>query len=868
MNCEIVRSPPIVWIMGLAVTFMVLTFGITIDGVFAQTMDITATDSIDDTSSLVLDNAVGITSFVINSKTYVAVASYDDDGVQIIDVTDPSNITATDSIADTTSLELNGAWGITSFVINSKTYVAVTGYDDDGVQIIDVTDPTDISATDSIADTRSLELRGPWGITSFVINSKTYVAVTGNFDDGVQIIDVTDPTDISATDSIGDTSSLVLNEATGITSFVINNKTYVAVTGYADDGVQIIDVTDPSNIAVTDSIDDMDGTLELNGAQGITSFVINSKTYVAVTGDLDDGVQILKLNQAPTAKTGANHRVVAGTLVTLRSAGSDADGDTISYSWTVPASSSVTLSSNTAQNPTFTAPVSAGRITFTVTVSDGTLSDSDTITITIVSNQPPTANAGSDQNVAVGASVTLDGTGSSDPDSNTLTYSWAKTSGPAVSLNGDMTAQPTFTAPSSPGVIVFTLGVTDEITTVTDTVTVTVSAGLIANAGQDQNVTTGEVVTLDGTNSANTVGSTLTYSWVKTSGPAVSLNGHTTAQPTFTAPSSPGVIVFTLTVSDGTSVKTDTVTITVSAPPNQPPTANAGSNQSVASGTLVTLSGSGSDPDGDTLSYSWATPAGSSVTLSNTSAQNPTFTAPSSAGTITFTLTVSDGTLSATDTVTITVSVIPNQPPTANAGRDRTFPLGSTVTLSGSGSDPDGNDNNLIYTWEQTSGTPTVIINDPGSAQTTFTAPSEQLVFTLTISDGTDSVTDSITITLTGPNIETQTRNNKDIEDVLVSAKITASNQITMTYNKELSTFINSYLNFTITGEDTPRNITGIDGSPSKSETVNIDGEDVDAYLTILTFNGEPVPAGSTGSMYIQHADHYLAFIQVSDGQN
>ncbi|MCY4490228.1 MAG: hypothetical protein OXC46_02050, partial [Thaumarchaeota archaeon] len=141
MNCEIVRSPPIVWIMGLAVTFMVLTFGITIDGVFAQTMDITATDSIDDTSSLVLDNAIGITSFVINSKTYVAVASYDDDGVQIIDVTDPSNITATDSIADTTSLELNGAWGITSFVINSKTYVAVTGYDDDGVQIIDVTDP-------------------------------------------------------------------------------------------------------------------------------------------------------------------------------------------------------------------------------------------------------------------------------------------------------------------------------------------------------------------------------------------------------------------------------------------------------------------------------------------------------------------------------------------------------------------------------------------------------------------------------------------------------------------------------------------------------------------------------------------------------
>ena len=101
-----------------------------------------------------------------------------------------------------------------------------------------------------------------------------------------------------------------------------------------------------------------------------------------------------------------------------------------------------------------------------------------------------------------------------------------------------------------------------------------------------------------------------------------------------------------------------------------------------------------------------------------------------------------------------------------------------------------------------------------------------------------------------------------------MSAKITGPNEITMTYNEEISTFINSYLNFTITGESMPRSITGIDGSPSKSVVVNIDGEDTDAFVTILTFDGEPASSGSTGSMYMQHADHYLAFIQVSDGQN
>ena len=500
--------------------------------------NISKVTSIKNTVGVELEGAHGITSFVIDSDTYVAVTGANDDGVQILDVTDPASITIEDSIEDSddNAYELNGASGITSFVINNKTYVAVAGYDDDGVQIIDVSDLDNIAATDSIDDMDgTLELDGAQGITSFVISGKTYVAVTGHDDDGVQILEISSQGNITARDSIDNDSTLELDGAWGITSFVIGNKTYVAVAGYDDGGVQIIDVTDPSNITGVVSIDDADGTLELDGAQGITSFVINGKTYVAGAGYDDDGVQILKFNQAPTANAGSNQSVVAGALVTLRGSGTDPNGDSLTYTWAKTAGPSVTLSNNMAQNPTFTAPSSAGTITFTLTVSDGTLSATDTITITISANQAPTANAGSNQSVAVGASVTLDGTGSTDPDSNTLTYSWAKTSGPAVSLNGATTAQPTFTAPSSPSVIVFTLSVTDELTTVTDTVTVTVSTGLIANAGQDQNVTTGDVVTLDGTNSANTAGNTLTYSWAKTSGPSVTLNGATTAQPTFTA---------------------------------------------------------------------------------------------------------------------------------------------------------------------------------------------------------------------------------------------------------------------------------------------------------------------------------------------
>jgi hypothetical protein len=91
------------------------------------------------------------------------------------------------------------------------------------------------------------------------------------------------------------------------------------------------------------------------------------------------------------------------------------------------------------------------------------------------------------------------------------------------------------------------------------------------------------------------------------------------------------------------------------------PTANAGVNQSVAPGATVTLNGSASsDPGGKSLTYLWSQTGGTTVTLSSTTAVQPTFTAPSSAATLVFQLVVNDGTASSTPaSVTITVSTAP-----------------------------------------------------------------------------------------------------------------------------------------------------------------------------------------------------------------
>jgi M6 family metalloprotease-like protein len=178
------------------------------------------------------------------------------------------------------------------------------------------------------------------------------------------------------------------------------------------------------------------------------------------------------------ANAGNDFGVDEGSLVTLDGTSSyNPDGNPLTYKWIAP--TGIALNSTTAAKPTFTAPqVSANTTyTFTLIVNDGTVdSPASQLVIEVRNvNEPPNADAGVDKPVNERTTVSLDGSASSDPDGNTLTYKWTVPFG--ITLSSTTDVKPTFTAPEvkKDSIISFYLTVNDGMErSILDTVKITV----------------------------------------------------------------------------------------------------------------------------------------------------------------------------------------------------------------------------------------------------------------------------------------------------------------------------------------------------------------------------------------------------------
>jgi hypothetical protein len=193
-------------------------------------------------------------------------------------------------------------------------------------------------------------------------------------------------------------------------------------------------------------------------------------------------ITVSAANSVPVAAAGADQYVLVSAQVTLDGSGStDADKlDTLSYKWTLnkPVGSTASLSSATAQKPTFMADTEGVYVASLVvndSKSDSSNQSLTRITASTVANSPPVANAGTAQTVTTTATVTLAGS-ATDANSDTLTYKWylvTKPTGSSATLALSTTTAPTFT-PDQVGIYVVVLIANDgKVDSAPSSVTIT-----------------------------------------------------------------------------------------------------------------------------------------------------------------------------------------------------------------------------------------------------------------------------------------------------------------------------------------------------------------------------------------------------------
>jgi V8-like Glu-specific endopeptidase/PKD repeat protein len=495
---------------------------------------------------------------------------------------------------------------------------------------------------------------------------------------------------------------------------------------------------------------DGDGTVEASGQSISRSFGSDQQVTLTVTdpqGFSDSVTETIDVNQPPNVEFSYSPTNPGeGNTVTLdASASDDPDGSIESYAWDTD---------NDGTSDEFGKSVDVrlyDDTAVTLLVADDDSATSSTSKSIEVDLEPTVDFSYSPSSPKVGETVTFDASGSNDPEGSISSYEWDFNNDGGTDATGQ-TVSHTF---SSSGDRDVTLTVEDDGDN-SESLTLTVSVDSADPPSADfgytpSNPQVGETVSFS-EQASDPDGTVQSYEWDFDDDGTAEKTGATVSHSFGSA----GEKTIRLTVTDGDG-NSATATRNVNVVQNQAPTADAGPDQSVDEDTVVTLDGSGSsDPDGDSISYSWQQTAGPNITLSDADTATPEFVAPSVTGvaTLRFEVNVSDGN-GGTDTATVDITVnsagsgpLFGVSATTNSPVTEGDPLELTVDVENTG-DKSGSQTLDVDAGALGSKTRTVSLGSGESTTETFTFTTEKGdagTYTATASSADDSATATVKI--------------------------------------------------------------------------------------------------------------------------
>ncbi|MCE9574879.1 MAG: tandem-95 repeat protein [Deltaproteobacteria bacterium] len=482
----------------------------------------------------------------------------------------------------------------------------------------------------------------------------------------------------------------------------------------------------------------------------------DSFTYTVSDGTLTTTatvtVNLAAVEDAPVASadTPTTAEDTAGSFDVLAN-DVDVDGDALSITAVTTPSHGAAAISGSKVSYTPTANYNGGD-SFTYTISDGQLTATATVNLTVssVNDAPVAANDSllTDENNAGGVAVLAN---DSDPDADTLSITAVSTPthGTAAIAGTSVTYTPAANYVGTDG---FTYTVSDgHGGTATAMVSVTVRTTDRAPVANDDTVTTPE-------DTQATIA--VTANDTDADGDPLSITSHTNPAHG-TAVTSGSSIVYTpvanfhgsdtfdYTISDGLMTATATVTITVASVNDAPVAADDSLTITEdAPGTVAVLAND-TDLDGDPLTITArSTPGHGTTSLSGSSiVYTP---AANYNGSDAFTYTISDGTTTAIATVSVTVTPVNDGPVAVADSATTAEDTAKTIAVLTNDSDVDGD--TLTITARSTPGHGTTALSGSNIVYTPAANYNGSDSFTYTISDGTLTAVATVTMTVTAVN--------------------------------------------------------------------------------------------------------------------
>jgi PKD repeat protein len=392
--------------------------------------------------------------------------------------------------------------------------------------------------------------------------------------------------------------------------------------------------------------------------------------------------------------TGTPTTLCAGQTVTFNNIST---GSPTSYAWTFTGGTPAT---STATNPTVTYNT-AGTYTVTLVATNGSGNDTETKTNYIIVNALPTATAGSNSPLCVGATLNL-----TTPTVAGATYSWT---GPSAFTSTQQ--NPTRSGLTLAMAGTYTVTVTANGCTSTSSVNVVINASPTSTASSNSPVCTGNSLNL-----ATPTVAGATYSWT---GPNSFTS--TSQNPTITGVTTAATGSYSVTVTAGGCSATSSTSVVI----NTTPTATAGSNSPLCAGQTLNLT----TPTVAGATYAWSGPGGYTST-----SQNPTRTNVTTVMAGSYTVTVTANGCTATSSVTVVIG----NAPTASAGSNSPVCSGNTINLTTT------TITGATYSWTGPNGFTSSLQNPTIASSTTVMSGS----YSVTVTLGSCTATSSVNVTV------------------------------------------------------------------------------------------------------------------------